>query len=347
MRERGADIPVTEVLAQESEAPPLKHRRQRTYELLSVAREGAILSKVIDLSLIILILLNVAAVMAESMEQTRREHEVFFYWFELFSVAVFSVEYALRIWSCVEDPRRSTMRLGLLNWRLRFVRSAPALFDLMAILPFYLFHLGLLGNLDMRFLRCFRVLRVFKLTRYSQAMTLLLEVLRDNARTFAAALGVLLIVMLFAASGIYLFEREAQPEDFGSIPAAMWWAFATLTTVGYGDVTPITTEGKIFGAMITVVSIGMVALPAGILASSFSEQLGMRKDRYRLVADRAYADGVIDENEREELERMRVDLGLSRETVDKIMAEEYQSVVKRIAENHMHCPRCGHSLDLS
>ena len=133
---------------------------------------------------------------------------------------------------------------------------------------------------------------------------------------------ILVIVMVIAASGIHLFERGAQPDAFGSIPAAMWWAFATLTTVGYGDVTPITVGGKVFGALITVVSVGIVALPAGILASSFSERLRLRSSSYRGMADRAYADGILTDEEIAELETERRELGLGGDLAAAILDEE-------------------------
>ena len=181
--------------------------------------------------------------------------------------------------------------------------------------------------------------RLFKLTRYSEAITSLLQVLRDNVRSFAAALMILMIVMLLAASGIYLFEREAQPVAFGSIPAAMWWAFATLTTVGYGDVTPVTVGGKVFGAVITVVGVGMVALPAGILASAFSQHLRIKEEDYRDMADQAYEDGVLSEEELSSLERNRMELGLSEEMASRILAEEEF----RLGHHHdALAPRCPH-----
>ena len=129
-----------------------------------------------------------------------------------------------------------------------------------------------------------------------------------GARDVAGRRTEIVTVMLMAASGMYYFERQVQPEDFGSIPAAMWWAFATLTTVGYGDVTPITAGGKIFGALITVVGIGMVALPTSILATGYAQQLKLSTTTYKNRADEALDDGVIDEEEARDLEELRVDL---------------------------------------
>ncbi len=331
-----SDGPALAVPAVGKRAPGSSLRR-RVHQVLELAEPGDDLSRAVDFLLIILILLNVLAVLFASVESVRSRYQAAFLTFELLSVVVFTAEYLARVWTAVEH--RGLRDRAPLWARARFMISPMAVVDLLAVLPFYLATLGLFGGLDMRFLRSLRLVRLFKLTRYSQAMTLLLDVLRENARNFAAALGVLLIVMVLAASGIYLFERDAQPEDFGSIPAAMWWAFATLTTVGYGDVTPITNAGKVFGAMMTVVSIGIVALPAGILASSFSERLRMASQHYRERADQAWADGVVTEDEQEDLEQTRVELGLGEDIAAQILAEEERRTRELSAGR---CPNCGH-----
>ncbi|MEM9209668.1 MAG: ion transporter, partial [Pseudomonadota bacterium] len=241
--------------------------RSSVYRVLETANNGDALSKVVDILLVGLILASVVAVILESMPDVSVRYAEVFFWFEAVTVSVFSIEYFLRVWTCVEDSRYRKPSGSSLIARLRFMGSFHAVVDLLAILPFYMIMFGLFGNADMRFLRAVRLLRVLKLTRYSPALNMLIATMAENGRNLAAAFSILLTVMLLAASGIYYFERDAQPEDFGSIPAAMWWAFATLTTVGYGDVTPITVGGKVFGACITVVGLGMVALPTGILAS--------------------------------------------------------------------------------
>ena len=318
--------------------PRMVRLRQRVYRVFEAREPGDHLSRVIDVVLVSLIVLNVAAVLMESVEPLRQRYGPEFMTFELVSVLVFSMEYVARVWTSSEHPRYRTMTTPAMR-RLRYMVTPMALIDLLAVLPFYLATFGLFGGADMRFLRSLRLVRIFKLSRYSQAMTLLLQVLNENARIFTAALGVLLIVMIIAASGIHLFERTAQPDDFGSIPAAMWWAFATLTTVGYGDVTPITVGGKVFGAVITVVSVGMVALPAGILASSFSERLRLRSSSYRDMADRAYADGILTTEEFDELEAERQELGLGEDLAAAILGEEQSR-----ATTHAQCPTCGQQL---
>ncbi|NNC63399.1 MAG: ion transporter [Gammaproteobacteria bacterium] len=313
-------------------------RRELMFELLERSRDTRGLSRVVDGGLVVLILLNVVAVLLESMEFVELAFADQFRYFEIFSVAIFSIEYLLRMWVCVEADNAETGDTAI-RLRLRYATSPMAIIDLLAVLPFYLGALGLLGVADMRVLRVLRLLRLFKLTRYADSMSLLWRVLRENASNFAAALGVLLIVMILAASGMYLLERQAQPDAFGSIPSAMWWAFATLTTVGYGDVTPITPIGKVFGAAITVVSIGIVALPAGLLASSFSARLRQNAESYRDAADLAAADGIVTEEERRALEQKRRELGLGADLAADILGEEQ---TRRMHVISTACPTCGH-----
>ncbi len=312
--------------------------RELAFQLLERSPDARSLSRIVDSCLVILILLNVVAVLLESIESVGLAFADEFRLFEIFSVAVFSIEYVLRMWVCVEADHEISDQSAT-SLRLRYAVSPMAIIDLLAVLPFYLGAVGLLGAADMRVLRVLRLLRLFKLTRYADSMSLLWRVLRENASNFAAALGVLLIVMILAASGMYLLEREAQPEAFGSVPSAMWWAFATLTTVGYGDVTPITPIGKVFGAAITVVSIGIVALPAGLLASSFSARLRQSAETYRDAADLAAADGIVTEEERRTLEQKRRELGLGADLAADILGEEQ---TRRMHVISTACPTCGH-----
>lgn len=147
---------------------------------------------------------------------------------------------------------------------------------------------------------------------------------------------IMLVILVFAASGIYLVENDAQPEQFGSIPAAMWWAVATLTTVGYGDVTPVTMWGKLFGACVTIVGVGMVALPAGILASAFSDELRQRREQYAAMVKKALHDGEIDHEEERELEMTRHNLGID--------ISDAASIEKLAGFEGVACPHCGKQL---
>lgn len=318
--------------------------RRRIYEILELASKGDTASKFVDISLITLILLSVIAIVLESVQSINDRYHLFFYWFEVISVSIFTIEYLLRIWTCIESPKNQVTNADKLKSRIRYMFSLAALVDLLAILPFYFVMFGMFGNVDMRFLRAFRLLRILKLTRYSAAFDVLIKVFKENIRAFGAAFFVLLVVMLLAATGMYYFERETQPVAFGSILASMWWAFATLTTVGYGDVTPITVGGKVFGALITVLGVGMVALPTAILASAFSEQLRIRSSKYANQADQAYEDGILTSEEKESLEKLREELGISKDTAEQILNEEKQKLNNLKISHENNCPHCGKEL---
>jgi len=305
--------------------------RKHIYQILELAKLDDRAGRWFDIFIVILISGNILAIILESVDWVYARYGDWFFWFEIFSVAVFTVEYLLRIWSCVEHPNNQYSRAVI--GRLRFAVTPMAVVDLLAILPFYL---GMLLSIDLRFLRALRLVRIFKLTRYSTSMALLLKVLRDEAQSFGAAFFILIIIMIFASSGIYLFEHKTQPEAFRNIPQAVWWSVATLTTVGYGDVIPITAGGKIFGIVIMIIGIGMVALPAGILASAFSEQMRLRRIEYEDLAQAVLEDGRITPNEQLEMARARAALGLNEEDAKKIFA--------RIAREEFHkngvCPHC-------
>lgn len=219
-----------------------------------------------DASLAVLITLNVLAVIFESVPSIGGPLARYFYAFEVFSVGVFTIEYVTRLWACTADTRYAG-----LTGRVRYALSPMVVIDLLSFAPFYVWFLPL----DLRFLRVLRLLRllrVFKLGRYSRSLTLIGRVLRRKASDLAVAVVVLILMLVLASSVMYYVERDAQPEAFSSIPAAMWWGMATFTTVGYGDIYPVTTLGKIAGALVSLLGIGIFALPAGIIASGFSEE---------------------------------------------------------------------------
>jgi len=308
--------------------------RKTLYQKLDPDEKSDWMSKYLDLFLIALIAINVAAVILETVGSIEARFRDAFWVIEIVSVAVFSIEYLVRVWVSVEDPRYQDSA----HPRLSYMLSPMALIDLLAILPFYL---GFFVKMDLRFLRVLRLLRILKLTRYSSAMSMLLDVFREEANSFFAGFFILGVLLVLAASGAYLAEHQIQPEKFGSIPAAMWWAMATLTTVGYGDVTPITPAGQIFGSLVAVVGIGMAALPAGILASGMADRLRRTREELAEKFRVALEDGVIDSDEEQELENIRRDLGLSKRVAEEIRADVQKS---RNAATLGHCPHCGKDL---
>ncbi len=310
--------------------------RRRTYELLDAGTGTDAASRFVDYALMALITANVLCVIFESVPEVEARYREFFWTFEVFSVSVFTVEYLARLWSAIE--REVPGYNGPILGRLRFMLTPMAVLDLLVILPFYF---PTLLAVDLRMLRALRLLRIFRLTRYSSSMTLLMNVLRDEARNIGAALFVLILLIVMAGGLSYLAEREAQPEAFGSIPAALWWAVVTMTTIGYGDVVPHTAAGRIMATVIGIISVGMVALPAGLLASGFSEALQRRRTEFENLVLDALSDGEIDESEEKQLRIAQEATGLSGREAAAILRQ----LERRREQMQQHCPHCGKPLN--
>lgn len=186
---------------------------------------------------------------------------------------IFLVEYVARAWVAVENPRFAKYRYP----RLRYLITPMAIIDLLAILP-ALFAFGGASSLVLRFFRVMRMLRLAKLGRTSKAFKLLREAFVQKRHEFALILGMLMVTILIAGSLLYFAEGEAQPDKFGSIPRAMWWAIVTLTTVGYGDSFPITPLGKFLAGGIAIMGVMLIALPTGLFAASFTEAMEKERD---------------------------------------------------------------------
>jgi voltage-gated potassium channel len=229
-------------------------------------------NRMVSLVLVLLILLNVLAVVLGSVESLEAQYGTLFDYFESFSVAVFLAEYLLRVWSCTAVLHYRSPTMG----RLRFMLTPLAIIDLLSILPTLLVWTGI----DLRFLRMLRLvrmLRLAKLGRYSEALQLMGHVLKQKRESLLLSLAVMLLVLVVSSSLIFMTEHDQQPEAFSSIPASMWWGIMTLTTVGYGDIYPITPVGKLLGAFISICGIAMFALPTAILGSAFFEFTELRK----------------------------------------------------------------------
>jgi voltage-gated potassium channel len=250
--------------------------RRKCYEILKISDRKGTFSHAFDVFLIIVILLNALALILETVESIYRPLQVFFQYFDLFSILFFTVEYGLRVWTIREHPRYRHPVWG----RLAFVFSPLALIDLLAFLPYYLPFVGV----DLRFvrmLRIFRLFRVFRVSRYFKAFDLIRHVFRQKREELFISLVFVAFILVVTSCVMYFVEHEAQPDAFSSIPATMWWGVATLTTVGYGDMYPITPLGKFLGSLIAILGVGLVALPAGILASGFSEEMSKRTRQQR------------------------------------------------------------------
>ena len=325
----------------------LRHQIQRqttvrrfVYDILHNQDYDTRLSRWVDWFLISLILVNVACVILGSMSTFYRDYQHFFDKFENFSIVIFTAEFLLRFWSAAEHDSTHSA------WKDRFIwlKHPHGIIDWIAIAPAYV---NFFVPIDLRYLIVLRLLRLFKLTRYFVALRLLLNVVAREKESFKAVLLILMILVVLAASGIHLVEHEAQPEKFDSIPKAMWWAVVTLTTVGYGDVTPITPLGKTLGAMITILGVGLAALPAGILASGLANELSQRRERLESeLREHILENGIDIAQEVETIEDLRKELGLSKEqaqmVIDQIIKEQ-EIQQKHLASIHF-CPHCGHAL---
>ena len=245
--------------------------RARFFDLLESHDGRDPAARTCDAFLLVLILANAVAMALESEQHLADAYGPYFFAFEAFSVAVFTVEYGLRVWVSREHPKFAGDR----PWRgrLRYMMSPLAVIDLLAILPFYL---STFLPLDLRVLRLFRMLRILKLARYSPALGTIASVIRNESRAITGALCILVVIVVISSTLLYFLEREIQPKVFGSIPDAMWWAMATLTTVGYGDAVPVTTAGRIIGSVVMVLGIGIFVLWTSIFASGFMEETRKR-----------------------------------------------------------------------
>lgn len=249
--------------------------KTRLYHLVEKGEHGSKINLWFDNSIMLLIVLNVVAIVLETVASIHTHYNTYFRVFEIFSVVVFSFEYATRIYvSDLTHPSTSRIKSAL-----KFIFSGYGLIDLLAIIPFYL---PFIVKLDLRFvrlLRMMRFLRLLKINRYSNSLNLIWEVFREK-KTDLAITGFLTFLILIMASFVMFYvEGDVQPDKFPNVFACFWWAIATLTTVGYGDVYPITAMGKLISGFIAILGIGLVALPTGLVSAGFMEKIS-RKQRH-------------------------------------------------------------------
>ena len=302
--------------------------RRKVYQMLGGEGHRSGLVRAIDYALMTLICVNCVFSMLESVERLAVVHGKVFHDFDLISVAIFSVEYLLRLWTAVEMPRHSHPVWG----RLRWLTTPLAIVDLLAVLPFFL---GFIFQFDLRELRVLRLLRIFKLSRYSNAIGIMNAVLRQEARAMGTVMFVFLIILLFISSLMYLVEHPVQPDVFSDVPTALWWGVETMTTLGYGDMIPATPLGKLLGGLTAIMGVGMIALPAGIMASGFTEHMRLRREEFAEDVEKFSQSGAeLTARQRRRLEAARLALGLSHEEAAHILhhARTGQGI---------RCPHCG------
>ncbi|KIZ39587.1 MULTISPECIES: cyclic nucleotide-gated ion channel [Rhodopseudomonas] len=253
------------------ERPLHARARQQSYEILESHAQSTRVGLVVNRFIIFLIVFSIGLTVLESVPQLRAEYGLLFRALELFCLVVFSVEYYVRIWIAPENLLYRQLKPSAA--RRAYLFSPQGIIDCLAVMPLWV---ALLGYDDLRVLIIMRMLRVLKFARYSSGMRSLLDVLESERRALGACLVILLCATLLSATAMHIAEAQIQPDKFGTIPDAMWWAIVTLTTVGYGDVVPATGIGRMIASATIVVGLVMIALPVGIVANAFSEVIHRR-----------------------------------------------------------------------
>jgi len=251
--------------------------RKRIWEIVEAAKPGDKASRAFDITILTLIFLNVIAVIIDSVPSIQLRWGRSLNLFETVSVIVFTLEYIARLWSCTVDSRF----FGRIRGRVRHIFQVMSIIDFLAILPFYLPFLGV----DLRSLRVLRLLRIFriaKIGRYYSSLNLIKSVLRSKKEELVLTTVLMSILLVVSSTLLYFCENMVQPDAFSSIPATMWWSVATLTTVGYGDMYPVTIMGRFLASIIAILGIGMFALPTGILGAGFVEAIQNSKKSERI-----------------------------------------------------------------
>ncbi len=268
-----------------------------------------------DMLLSILIVLNLIAISLESVESIGLRYSSFFFVFEMVSVSIFGTEYVLRIWASAASS--STKWEKPFSKRLAYMFSFTGLVDLLAILPSLLSIF--VGSVDLRWLRVLRMVRLLKISHYSSALEDLVSAIKHERASFTAAIYLLVLALFFSSSALYIVESDVQPNEFGSIPETMWWSIITLTTVGYGDASPVTAIGKVIAAITALMGVMTVALLTGIVANAFANQVQRRNSIFEAEIVHALADGEISEDEAKKIEALRKRYDLSDEHAEAII----------------------------
>lgn len=284
------------------------------YYIVDEKDESNKLSKSFNYFLMILITLSVGEMALETDDSIFVPYRKYFNIFDIFTVMIFSVEYFIRILTAHLDPENA----GKTRWQSirSYMFSFAGIVDLVSILPFYL----TFTKIDLRVLRMIRLmrfLRVFKITRYNNSMKLVVDVIRDKSSEIGVIMGLIIIIMIISSFIMFYAEHDAQPEQFPNVLGCLWWAVVTMTTIGYGDVYPITLVGKIVGSTMALLGIGLVAMPTGIISAGFLEKVNERKDKKTSEESKDHhKDGDKDNDDK---------------------TEE--------SDKKHYCPYCGHKLD--
>ncbi len=289
------------------------------FRIISVDDGRNIKSQIFDIFISLLILLSVLAIVLESFDHLTERYKSQFHYFEMFAVAIFTIEYVLRFWTSdlLYSDSRNKVRSSI-----KYFFSLSGLIDLLATLPFYVSAAGTaIGDFRFlrtgRLLRSLRLLRILKLNKYSKSLGLLGEIIMEKKSDLLAAFMFTFVLTVIAASLMYSVEHEAQPDKFPNIIETCWWAVITLTTIGYGEVTPKTGLGKIVGGLISVLCVGLVALPTAILSAGMIEKLHRTR----------YDENMLAEGDKNlELDSLRQDISDKIEAIDEKLNELIEKI---------------------
>lgn len=238
-----------------------------TLKIINADDENYLPSKIFDILIIIMIAISMISIILSTFDSIPKQITILNKYLEYITIFVFSIEYVLRIWTS-----DILYNCGKIKSRIKFICSFMAIIDLLSILPFYLTFIDLDLRL-LRMLRLTRMLRIFKLNRYTTALNTVSNVLKNKKDQLISSMFVVIVLMMISSILMYYCEHDVQPKVFDNAFSGFWWAIATLTTVGYGDIYPITTLGKILSAFLALLGIGLVAVPTGIISAGFSEQI--------------------------------------------------------------------------
>jgi voltage-gated potassium channel len=299
--------------------------RRRAYEIM----DGAVPDKYshfVEVFVALLVVANVIGIILESVPEIHEAFEAEFHAFDLFSVAVFSVEFVMRVWSYGEKYLHDE---GGSEWKGRkeYLFSFYGIIDFVSTVPFYL--QLILPGADLRVLRMFRLLRIFKLSRYNSAFDDMVAAVKAERDSFSSAVFLLFISCLLFSSLIYIIEGHKQPEVFPSIPAAMHWFIITIVS-GWGNVDPVTFVGTILVIFTQILSIALAAILTGVVSTAYTAQVERRQAMYEMEVRAVLSDGVVTEEEQAKLKIMQAKLGMSDDQVQAI-AEQIKEE-KRLAE---------------
>ena len=304
--------------------------RAKVYALLEPTGHSGRLHYYVDNFIVFWIALSIICVVLESVESIHHLFAEQFHWVDLIAFTIFTLEYLARLYCAPENPEFKKLRMP----RWGYMRDGQAIIDLVTILPFLLEHF-LPFDLDLRFLRVFRLMRMLKLTRYTSATDTLFKVVKREWQVVFASVFVMLLLVVLTASLGYLFEHDAQPDKFENIPQSIYWAVVTLASVGYGDISPVTPMGRALTVVLALVGIGIFAIPAGLLASAFTDQLRIDREAFKHSILRAFEDGELSPKEREDIIAEAERLHLTAEEYERLIDEARREFDEKAAATQL------------